>query len=287
MDKQKLFTIGALLAVVIGVALLMVVKAPSNGPTAGTTPTRAAQRPGPGGNTPPGAGNGPSEPGNGPSGPGMPGAAPATPPKPAAQPATPPPDPMAELTKRYGDGKTIVKGDPVEPYSTDPFITHAKPIALPPLTVLPPVIPVIEPPKPLMVQNPVNIIPPGGGPVEEATTVGAQKISGRLSGVLWNGEVVAIMESTDTGQRRAWIVKPGEVISLPGMNLVVQSLTREQMTLVPQDGGKPIVIDLKPMPRTGGGTGMAPGASGSGSGMPGAPGMPPGAPGYPGYPGGP
>lgn len=224
-----------------------------------------------------------------PGGPGMPPGGTAGPPAgmpggPGEEsPGEPKPAPTNPL-EAEGDGATIPKGPPVEPYRSDPFVRTAQARAPQPAPVLPPLVVVQQPPQPMVIPATVNVIPTsiiarGAGEIRA-------EIQRRLSGVLWNGKVFAILESADKTQRD--ILQPGDSL---GENLWVKSISRSQMVLV-QDGGprgrQEIVVDLKEA-RRGAAMGLGPGGMPGGpGGMPGMPGMPGpegGAPGMPGMPG--
>jgi len=206
---------------------------------------------------------GPGDPGMAPEGPsaGMPGG-PDEGSAPEAKPAAPKP------FEAEGDGGTIPKGPPVEPYRPDPFVTAAKVEAPRPAPVLPPLVVVRQPPQAMVIPATVNVIPTSI--IARGSAAIRDEVQRRLSGVLWNGKVFAILESTDQAQRA--IVQPGEQV---GKDLWVKSISRSQMVLVREDGARgreEIVVDLKEAQRQPA-MGLGPG---------GMPGMPPGPGGFPG-----
>lgn len=206
---------------------------------------------------------GPGDPGMAPEGPsaGMPGG-PDEGSAPEAKPAAPKP------FEAEGDGGTIPEGPPVEPYRPDPFVTAAKVEAPRPAPVLPPLVVVRQPPQAMVIPATVNVIPTSI--IARGSAAIRDEVQRRLSGVLWNGKVFAILESTDQAQRA--IVQPGEQV---GKDLWVKSISRSQMVLVREDGARgreEIVVDLKEAQRQPA-MGLGPG---------GMPGMPPGPGGFPG-----
>jgi hypothetical protein len=206
---------------------------------------------------------GPGDPGMAPEGPsaGMPGG-PDEGSAPEAKPAAPKP------FEAEGDGGTIPKGPPVEPYRPDPFVTAAKVEAPRPAPVLPPLVVVRQPPQAMVIPATVNVIPTSI--IARGSAAIRDEVQRRLSGVLWNGKVFAILESTDQAQRA--IVQPGEQV---GKDLWVKSISRSQMVLVREAGARgreEIVVDLKEAQRQPA-MGLGPG---------GMPGMPPGPGGFPG-----
>jgi len=200
---------------------------------------------------------GPAEPAGGPGEP--PAGTPAGPDEGSAPEAQPAPKPF----EAEGDGGTIPKGPPVEPYRPDPFVTAAKLEAPRPTPVLPPLVVVRQPPQPMVVPATVNVIPTSI--IARGSAAIRAEVQRRLSGVLWNGKVFAILESSDEAQRA--IVQPGEQV---GKDLWVKSISRSQMVLVREDGERgreEIVVDLKEAQRQPA-MGLGPG------GMPGMPGDP-------------
>ena len=147
---------------------------------------------------------GPGDPGMAPEGPsaGMPGG-PDEGSAPEAKPAAPKP------FEAEGDGGTIPKGPPVEPYRPDPFVTAAKVEAPRPAPVLPPLVVVRQPPQAMVIPATVNVIPTSI--IARGSAAIRDEVQRRLSGVLWNGKVFAILESTDQAQRA--IVQPGEQVA--------------------------------------------------------------------------
>jgi hypothetical protein len=121
----------------------------------------------------------------------------------------------------------------------------------------------------MVVPPTVNVIP---------TQVGAERraadLQRRISGVLWNGRVVAILETPNDPQQRTHIVRPGDRI--PSLDFYVKSISRDQMVLIDESSpDRPeIVVDLKKLPQ-GMAPGMVPGMEGIAPGMEGA--APPGA----------
>lgn len=190
----------------------------------------------------------------------------------AAAPAASEPGEGAALAPASGegDGTSIPKGAPVEPYRADPFVPTRRPqVAALPRPVLPPIVVVNDAPQPLLVPPTVNVIPTSV--VAKGSDEIAADIKRRMSGVLWNGRVYAILETA--GKEKQEIVRPGDQID---ENLWVRSISRDEMVLVRLDGTKreEIAVSLKESD-TARPAGLGPGMGGPKAGMPG-PGMMPG-----------
>lgn len=261
-DKKNLPIIAGLLAVILVVAVVFILRGSSGGSggtAAGTDPAAGDMA---------AAGMEAGDPAASPEAGGMPGPGdPAMGDPGMGDPALEGGDEMAAAEgapAADGAATTFPKGEPVEPFRTDPFvpITNERPV--PRLPVMPPVVIAIQPPDPMPIPATVNVIPASVQPDKVAG-----EVRRRLSGVLWNGRVVAILESPD--QQRADIVRPGDRI--PDLNLFVKSITRDHMVVIDERVGpeQEIVVDLRALPRAAApqmGMGMAPGME------PGMPGMP-------------
>ncbi|HEX2998915.1 MAG TPA: hypothetical protein VHR86_01580 [Armatimonadota bacterium] len=270
-DKKNLAIVLSLVAVLVVAMLFLLVhghsKKTASGP-GGNMPAEAGNMAGgmPGGmpgNEPmpggsPAMGNSPA-----PGAPaGMPGApgemAPSGAPGAPGAPGAAPDAGAGASSEAANDGTTFPKGPPVEPFRADPFVTKAKRHAPFRQPVLAPLVVAIEPPKAMVVPPTVNVIPAS---VVSSSKAIAQEVQRRLSGVLWNGSVAAILETPEDPQHKSVILRPGDYV---GENLRVQSIKRDQMTLINEAArgrNRQIVVNLKPA-AAGVAAGLAPGYPG-------------------------
>jgi len=67
----------------------------------------------------------------------------------------------------------------------------------------------------------------------------------RMSGVVHNGVVIAILETYENGELKTYIVRPGDLVTVGGQNYLVRAIGRDYLIVADETTGRQTVLPLR------------------------------------------